>query len=236
MESEEFVRQDTSPGEQQSEISEQSGEPGKSGKLGKAVLNDILEIIETMLTTLLLVVMLFSYVARPVTVDGSSMEPTLHDQDRLVMFRLLYSPKQGDIVVVYNSEGHVLDTAGEVVSSGYGLHENIIKRVIATAGQTIRLDTAEGLVYVDDQPLEEPYVNDLIRSDAGAFSYPVTIPDGYIFVMGDNRNHSTDSRSSYVGLVSEEDVLGKAYFRFCNMQDEGDGKLHPVFSTLGFVG
>lgn len=226
MESEEFVRQDASPEEQQAA----SEQPKKS------VFNDILEIVETMLTTLLLVVMLFSYVTRPVTVEGSSMEPTLHNQDRLVMFRLLYSPKQGDIVVVYNSEGHVLDGAGEVVSSGYGLHENIIKRVIATAGQTLYLNADEGVVYIDDQPIEEPYVNDIIRTDAGAFSYPITIPDGYIFVMGDNRNHSTDSRDSHVGLVAEENVLGKAYFRFCNMQDEGDGKQHPVFNTIGFVG
>ncbi|MDE5768224.1 MAG: signal peptidase I [Oscillospiraceae bacterium] len=225
MESEEFVRQDASPEEQPA-----PEQPKKS------LFGDILEIVETMLTTLLLFVMLFSYVTRPVTVDGNSMEPTLQDHDRLVMFRLLYSPKQGDIVVVYNSEGHVLDATGEVVNSGYGLHENIIKRVIATEGQTIKLNTDEGLVYVDGQPLEEPYVNDIIQTDAGAFSYPITIPDGYIFVMGDNRNHSTDSRSSYVGLVAEEDVLGKAYFRFCNMQDDEDGKQHPVFNTVGFVG
>ena len=201
----------------------------------KSLFSDILEIIETMLTTLLLVVLLFSYVTRPVTVDGSSMEPTLHDQDRLVMFRLLYSPKQGDIVVVYNSEGHVFNSSNEVVNSGYGLNENIIKRVIATGGQTVDLRLDEGLVYVDGEPLDEPYVKEAVRSNAGAFSYPITIPEGYIFVMGDNRNHSTDSRSNFVGLVAEEDVLGKAYFRFCNVQEDEDGS-HPVFNTVGFVG
>ncbi|MDE6005800.1 MAG: signal peptidase I [Oscillospiraceae bacterium] len=201
----------------------------------KSLFDDIIEIIETMLITLFVVVLLISYVTRPVTVDGSSMVPTLQDQDRLVMLRLLYTPKQGDIVVVYNSNGHVLDSNGEVVNSGYGLNENIIKRVIATEGQKIDIRVDEGLVYVDDEALDEPYVNEAVRSNDGAFSYPMIIPEGYVFVMGDNRNHSTDSRSVFVGLVAKEDVLGKAYFRLCNMETDGK-KQHPVFDTFGFIG
>ncbi|MBD5143338.1 MAG: signal peptidase I [Oscillospiraceae bacterium] len=201
----------------------------------KSLFNDIIEIIETMLITLFVVVLLISYLTRPVTVDGSSMVPTLQDQDRLVMLRLLYTPKQGDIVVVYNSNGHVLDSDGNVVNSGYGLNENIIKRVIATEGQKIDIRVDEGLVYVDDVALDEPYVNEAVRSNDGAFSYPMTVPEGYVFVMGDNRNHSTDSRSVFVGLVAKEDILGKAYFRLCNMETDGE-KQHPVFDTIGFIG
>ncbi|MDE5736986.1 MAG: signal peptidase I [Oscillospiraceae bacterium] len=201
----------------------------------KNLFNDIVEIIETMLITLFVVVLLISYLTRPVTVDGNSMVPTLQNQDRLVMLRLLYTPKQGDIVVVYNSNGHVLDNDGNVVNSGYGLNENIIKRVIATEGQKIDIRVDEGLVYVDDEALDEPYVNEAVRSNDGAFSYPMIVPEGYVFVMGDNRNHSTDSRSVFVGLVAKEDILGKAYFRLCNMETDGE-KQHPVFDTIGFIG
>lgn len=202
----------------------------------KALFNDIVEILETMLTTVFLVVMLLSYVTRPVTVDGSSMEPTLQDQDRLIMLRLLYTPKQGDIVVIYNSEGYVLNSRGEAVNSGYGLEENIIKRIIATEGQSVDIRVDEGLVYVDGEPLDEPYVSEAVRSNDGAFSYPITIPEGYVFVMGDNRNHSTDSRSSFVGLVPKTDILGKAYFRFCHMEENEESKYYPVFDTIGFIG
>ncbi len=186
-----------------------------------AVLNDFLEIVETMLISVFVVLLLFTYLIRPVTVDGRSMNPTLLHGDKLVMYRLFYQPQQGDIVVVHNHEGHILDGNNNVVSSGFSLNENIIKRVIAVEGQTITVDETAGLVYVNGVALQEDYINESTLTNDGAFVYPITIPEGYVFVMGDNRNHSTDSRSSAVGLIAVEDVLGKAFFRYGPFSDIG---------------
>ncbi|MBQ9111426.1 MAG: signal peptidase I [Oscillospiraceae bacterium] len=189
----------------------------------QGLFHDIMDIIETMVVSVFVVLLLFTYIMRPVTVDGRSMNPTLVNQDKLVMFRLCYAPTRGDIVVVDNQEGHVLDENGRVKASGYSLHENIIKRIIAVAGQTVEVDEKAGKVYVDGVELDEPYINEPTLSNDGAFIYPITVPEGYVFVMGDNRNHSTDSRNPCVGLVAEEDVLGKAFFRY-----------YP-FSEIGFI-
>ncbi len=195
--------------------------PEPQAKTRAELFADVMEIVETMLVSVFVVLMVFTYLARPVTVDGRSMVPTLNDQDKLVMLRLLYTPKQGDIVVVDNYEGHVFDAEGNVVESGRSLNENIIKRVIAVAGQTVTVDERAGEVYVDGKALHENYINERTLTNDGAFIYPITIPEGYVFVMGDNRNKSTDSRSSCVGLVSEEDVLGNAYFRYYPVTDIG---------------
>ncbi len=202
--------------EMTTEVQKDEKDGGKS-----SLLNDIIEIVETMLISVFVVLILFTYLIRPVTVDGRSMNPTLQHEDRLVMYRLLYEPKQGDIVVVYNHEGHVLDADQNIVDSGFSLNENIIKRVIAVAGQTVMVDEAAGHVYVNGVALQEDYINERTMTNDGAFVYPITIPEGYVFVMGDNRNHSTDSRSSAVGLVAVEDVLGKAFFRYAPISEIG---------------
>ncbi len=186
--------------------------PGES-KVG-SFLHEVLDILETMLISVFVVLLLFTYLIRPVTVDGRSMNPTLLDGDKLVMYRLMYEPQQGDIVVVANYEGHVFDGNGNVVESGFSLNENIIKRVIAVGGQTVTVDEVEGNVYVNGVALHEDYINERTLTNDGAFIYPIEIPEGYVFVMGDNRNHSTDSRSSAVGLIPVESVLGKAFFRY----------------------
>ncbi|MBQ4465483.1 MAG: signal peptidase I [Oscillospiraceae bacterium] len=193
--------------------------------------SEIVEILETMLISVFVILLIFSYLMRPVTVDGNSMVPTLHDTDRLVMYRLLYRPSVGDIVVVNDHGGHIF-AGDEVVESGYSLDECIIKRVIAKAGQKVMIDATAGEVYVDDVLLDEPYINELTYTDDMAFQYPITIPEGYVFVMGDNRNHSSDSRSVAVGLVDVNDVLGKAYFRYHSARDEITGE---KLDEIGFV-
>lgn len=196
--------------------------------------DDFIELLESVLVSIFVILLVFAYFMRPVTVDGMSMFPTLNDGDQLVMCRLFYQPEPGDIVVVSNEEGHILNADGEAVNSGRALNENLIKRVIAVAGQTIKVDAAAGAVYVDDVKLDESYIAELTFTDDGAFSYPITIPEGYIFVMGDNRNHSTDSRNALVGVVETKDVLGKAYFRYRPAEPEAGDTWEK--GSIGFIG
>ena len=193
--------------------------------------SEVLDILEVMLFSIFAILLLFSYLLRPVTVDGSSMVPTLHDKDRLVMFRLFYTPHRGDVVVVNDRGGHVLD-GDTVVASGYSLNECIIKRVIGVPGQEIYIDETQGALYVDGELQDEPYINELTYTNDHAFEYPITVPEGYVFVMGDNRNHSTDSRSAAVGLVDYNDVMGKAFFRY---HVEKDPVTSEKLGSIGFI-
>lgn len=219
---------------EQAEVSEQEDKPAPEQNNMK-LFNDIVEILETMLMSVFVVILLFTYLLRPVTVDGRSMVPTLQDKDKLVMRRILYQPHQGDVVVVSNFAGHVLDHNGNVIDSGTSLNEILIKRVIAVAGQTVEVRADEGLVYIDGEALDESYVNEPTLTNDNAFAYPITIPEGYVFVMGDNRNHSTDSRNAHVGLVAEEDILGNAFFRYGAVEMDEAGNEKISFDTVGFI-
>ena len=192
--------------------------------------SDAVEIAESALITVFVIVMIFCYILHPVNIVGHSMVPTLnvnYDADRnncdkIFMTTIYTKLKYGDIVVVNNDKNYLLDDGGipYVPANVSPLNECIIKRVIAVGGQTI--DISEGQVIVDGKVLDEPYINDgSSNSDMGAFTgqYPITIPEGYYFVMGDNRDHSTDSRDSKVGLVKEDQVYGKAVVRYSPIQD-----------------
>lgn len=227
----ELLPEETTPEETVPEAGQDPGEAENKPKKKRHLFNDFMEILETMVISVFVILMLFTYIIRPVTVDGRSMVPTLHDTDRLVMFRLCYTPQQGDIVVVSSYASHVLD-GGEVVPGGDSLNECLIKRVIAVGGQKLEVDAAHGKVYVDGVLLDEPYIAEATVTDDGAFDYPIIIPDGYVFVMGDNRNHSTDSRSRNVGLVKNEDVLGRAFFRYHAAEDTITG---APKGNIGFI-
>ena len=157
----------------------------------------------------------FTFLFRTVSVDGGSMNPTLYDMDKLLILTPLKGVRNGDIVVVDNTEGgSFIDAEQTVVARQPGLDRVLIKRVIARAGQTISIDTAAGTVTVDGEVLNEPYIADPTYREDGAFHYPMTVPEGYLFVMGDNRLNSTDSRSPSVGLIPTECVYGTAVFRY----------------------
>ena len=162
---------------------------------------DLLDWLKTIAVTIAVVVLIFTFVAKTAIVHGRSMENTLFERDFLVLWSLFYSPKQGDIVAA-NCMG-LNRPDGEV----------IVKRVIAVGGQTVDIDFSTGTVYVDGEVLNEPYIKNATINDEGGFSYPVTVPEGSYFCMGDNRQHSTDSRDANVGFIEREDILGKAVLR-----------------------
>lgn len=153
------------------------------------------------------VLLLFALVGRPIRVDGSSMYPTLHDNDLIFIRSIAYTPKQGDVVVLRQTDFREFP---------------IVKRVIATEGQSVHIDYEAGTVSVDGVVLDEPYVNQEEEMyNTGLPITDITVPDGCIFVMGDNRNHSDDSRNSTLGAVDARYVLGKATFIMLPFQDMG---------------
>lgn len=174
-----------------------SNEDYNKFKEKKSFVNELMEWLESVAISIFIVILVFTFVFRIVIVDGGSMVPTLQDGQRLIISHLFYSPEQGDIVVVNST----------------GLNKTIIKRVIATEGQTVDIDFEKHTVTVDGKVLDEPYINEPTARNDGGNTYPMVVPEDTIFVMGDNRNNSTDSRSPLVGCISIDDVLGKAVFR-----------------------
>lgn len=187
----------------------------KSGNK-KALINDTLEIIESTLITIFAIALIFAYLLHPVNVVGESMVPTLNSGDKVFMSMVSANISNGDIIVINNDASYMFSQAtGNIIKNNSAqFNECIIKRVIACENQTIDIDFETGQVTVDGKVLDEPYINEITKKDSGAFSYPFTVPEGYYFVMGDNRNRSTDSRSPYVGLVKEEQIYGKAVMRY----------------------
>ena len=158
---------------------------------------EICDWVEAALMAIVCVVLLFTFVVRISDVDGASMQPTLEHQDRLVITRVALGPGNGDIVVVTLPGGEI---------------EPLVKRVIATEGQTIDINFETGQVFVDRQVLYEPYLEDLTHLPFD-MTFPQTVPEGHFFMMGDNRNNSWDSRCMRIGMVDSRHVLGRAIFR-----------------------
>lgn len=189
----------------------------------KNFLSDLLEIIESTIITVFAIILVFTYLLHPVNVVGGSMVPTLNNGDRIFMSTVMFDISYGDIIVINNDVSYLIDENCEVYEyqpvDSFGnpvnpLRECIIKRVIATEGQTIDIDFETGTVTVDGVVLDEPYINALTTKNDGAFEFPLEVPEGYYFVMGDNRNNSSDSRNKYVGLISEDQIYGKAVIRY----------------------
>ena len=160
---------------------------------------DLYEWVQSLVGSVLVVVAIFTFVIRMMGVDGHSMLNTLQHGDRLLVVNsmLYYNYKYGDIVILRKN--------------GVFEDDPIVKRVIAVEGQTVDIDFAEGIVYVDGEALEEDYIREPTYTAEGT-EFPLTVPEGSIFVMGDNRNGSSDSRDYRLGTVDTRYVIGKAAF------------------------
>lgn len=197
----------------ESEQTQQTKEKAKSTPL--SILYDFLDMVESVLISCFVVMLLFGFVLRPVKVDGSSMVPTLYNMDQLLMISLFYQPAYGDIVVINGDYATLFSDAEQTVPyETQGTDINLVKRVIATGGQTIDIDFDTGNITIDGELLDQSFITLKPTRNEGAFTYPMTVPEGYCFVMGDNRNGSMDSRHPSVGLISEDQVLGHVVLRY----------------------
>ena len=161
---------------------------------------DLFEWLQLFLGCVIVAVVLFNCAARLTRVDGESMDNTLQHGEILLIWSLGYTPQQGDVVVLNKTSA---------LLPGWTEPHAIVKRVIATGGQTVDIDYMAGLVYVDGQPLDEPYAKEPTYTANGT-PFPITLAEDEVFVMGDNRNHSSDSRDARLGPVKRGYLQGKA--------------------------
>ena len=187
-------------------------EPQKKGR-------EAYEWVQALVFSVLAVMLLFTFVIRMIGVDGTSILPSLQHGDRLMVLDSAWygDLAYGDIVVLRKETFY---------------KEPIVKRVIAVGGQTVDIDFSRGEVYVDGELLEEDYINELTFEDEG-LEFPVTVDEGCIFVMGDNRNRSDDSRNPALGVVDTRYVLGKAVFLLFPGRDSVTKEYD--FSRIGII-
>ncbi len=161
----------------------------------------IFDVFQAGIAALVVVTLVFIFCFRVFSVDGPSMVPTLEDGDRIIVSTIGYEPERGDIVVLSSTEG---------------IKEPIVKRIIALPGDTVDINFTTGTVTVNG--VEENYSQEPTMQQAD-LAFPMTIPEGTVFVLGDNRDLSLDSRSSRVGCVDERLIVGKVLFRFFPIGD-----------------
>ena len=183
--------------EKEIEIDKQAKTGSNKEKPKFDLVNEVIEWFESFVFAIFVVILVLTFIVRVVQVEGPSMEDTLQNGDRLILTHFNYTPERGDIVVLNSS----------------GLNETIIKRVIAVEGDTLSIDFNKGEVTLNGEVLKEDYIKELTFRYEGTDVNNLKIGEGQVFVMGDNRNHSTDSRSPAVGVVNTDDILGKAVFR-----------------------
>ena len=193
-------------------------------KMDETVKKEFLPYLKDISVVLCVVLIVFLFCFRIAVVDGESMMNTLVNGDYVLLLNRLISgnPEQGDIVVIS--------------TNNYSAGKPIIKRVIATEGQVVDIDFETGTVTVDGVVLDEPYIKDLTKRSFSGVSYPMVVEEGCIFVMGDNRMNSTDSRSPQIGQIDCREVIGKAIFCIFPGDPDGDmGDAERDFSRIGAI-
>ncbi len=155
---------------------------------------EIFDWVQCIVAALVCTILVFIFCGRIIGVEGSSMFPTLENNDKVLMSNLFFTPEAGDIVIL----------------TKYSFDDRpIVKRVIAIENQTI--DIIDGHVYVNGQMQDEDYLVEGVKTYEIDIDFPVTVPAGNVLVMGDNRGASTDGRSSQIGMVDKRCILGKVY-------------------------
>ena len=219
--------QETAQAAEAEKTTKRKNEKKESVNIGK----EIWEWIYTIAIAVIIAFLIKNFLFDIVRVDGSSMYPTLVDNDRLIVTKLGYEPKHGDIIILDSTykkrEAYYDKLAAQEGKDELSTFDKLlnnrklpseckkvyyVKRVIALPGQTVDLGD-DGRVYVDGVAVDEPYANGETRSIDSTVQYPVTVEDGMVFVMGDNRMHSKDSRSSDLGQVPQDAILGKSQVR-----------------------
>ena len=205
------------PVNEQSAVNEQSPATEPSEPLAKKAASSIFEIVEMFAWAVFFVLIIFTFFLRLCRVDGGSMENTLYDKQNLLLYSFNYTPEQDDIIVFH------------LTNPEDNLEKTLVKRVIATGGQTVEIHfktakiTVNGVEYADSHAvLKDRFTDEIINKytltaehhyDPSTQIFTATVPEGHVFVLGDNRNNSKDGRNADIGFIDERCILGKAICR-----------------------
>lgn len=170
----------------------------------KSITKLVVEFVSIIASSIVAIMLIFTFAFRIVGVNGPSMMNTLLNGDWLLVSAFIPEPERGDIVIVTQPNA---------------FNEPIVKRVIAVEGDTIDIDFENAEVIINGKVIDEPYLSTPTTDDEGAWDYPITLKKGQVFVMGDNRQHSSDSRSPDIGLIDENYILGQVILRFAPIGD-----------------